>query len=353
MTSTAVEQHSPAALAIRAGQEMWTDKQKAALAVLGIKGASNAELAVFFHYCQRTGLDPFSRQVYGIMRREKQGDAWVDKFTIQVGIDGFRVIRDRIAERKNLRVEYEDTVWYDDDGNGRDVWLGDYPPAACRVVVLVDGRRFPSVLKFSEYCSYNKDGKPIARWATMPAHMIEKCAEANGLRRAFPNDLAGVQLDDETPQQPAMAAPPRGRVTVAEVIERRPAQESGVDPTRPAAPAATSPATDSSTAPAADDPSDLPEDAPGSASGDQLTRLHTILTGLGFKSDDRERKLCVAEAITGRAPLTGPTRGRSSKNLSYTEAEKLIDTLDGFGGDCDDLVAWLDERKPEGAGDDA
>ncbi len=331
MTSTAVEQHSPAALAIRAGQEMWTDKQKAALAVLGIKGASNAELAVFFHYCQRTGLDPFSRQVYGIMRREKQGDAWVDKFTIQVGIDGFRVIRDRIAERKGLRVEYEDTVWYDDDGNGRDVWLADYPPAACRVVVLVDGRRFPSVLKFSEYCQANKDGKPIAQWATKPAHMIEKCAEANGLRRAFPHDLAGVQLDDETPQQPAMAAPPRGRVTVAEVIERRPAA-----PERPAGPA---PDETPASGPAEPAGPGLPEDEPGSADPDgQLKRLHTIFSQLEI--EDREERLAIAEAITGRKPLTGPVRGRSSKNLSFTEARSLVDTLDGFGS-RDELFAHM------------
>jgi phage recombination protein Bet len=235
MTSTALENHAPAALAIRPGQQMWNEKQQAALAVLGIKGASTADLAVFMHVCQNTGLDPFTRQIHGIMRREKvteydngqKNERWVDKFTIQVGIDGFRVIRDRIAERKGLRVEYEDTIWYDADGNGRDVWLWDDPPAACRVVVLVDGRRFPSVLKFSEYCQYSRDGgKPVAQWASKPAHMIEKCAEANGLRRAFPNDMAGIRLEDEMPPAEVNGTtPPRGRVTAGEIIERGPAAE--------------------------------------------------------------------------------------------------------------------------------
>ena len=88
-----------AALAIRPGQVMWTDKQRAALAVLGIKDASNADRAVFMHYCQRTGLDPFSRQIYMIGRSEKQPDGtWRKKWTIQTGIDGFRVNRAR-AER--------------------------------------------------------------------------------------------------------------------------------------------------------------------------------------------------------------------------------------------------------------
>src|SRR5215472_15010100 len=124
------------ALAIRAGQQMFDDKQRAALAVLGIKDATSADLAVFMHVCQRTGLDPFTRQIYMIRRREKSGDEWADKQTIQVGIDGFRVIRERAAERSRTVCEFEDTIWYDADGAEHAVWLSDIPPAACRVVLL-------------------------------------------------------------------------------------------------------------------------------------------------------------------------------------------------------------------------
>lgn len=85
------------------------------------------------------------------------------------------------------------------------------------------------------------------------------------------------------------------------------------------------------------------EDHPGSVSPAQLTKLHTVLTGLGFGSEDREQKLVIAEVITGRAPLTGPTEGRSSKNLSLTEARRLIDTLDGM--DRDQLIAYMAEHE--------
>ena len=95
-------------------------------------------------------------------------------------------------------------------------------------------------------------------------------------------------------------------------------------------------------------PPPQPQDQPGSASKDQLTKLHTILTGLGFGADDREQKLVVAETITGRAPLHGPKRGRSSGNLSFTEARKLIDTLDGTSRD--DLIALM-ATEEAGAGD--
>jgi hypothetical protein len=92
------------------------------------------------------------------------------------------------------------------------------------------------------------------------------------------------------------------------------------------------------------------EDEPGTVSDAQLTKLHTVLTGLGFGGEDREQKLVIAEVITGHDPLTGPEEGRTSKNLSYTEAGKLIDTLDGFA-DRDALIAFMAERQQAGGGD--
>ena len=87
------------------------------------------------------------------------------------------------------------------------------------------------------------------------------------------------------------------------------------------------------------------ENEPGSITEAQLTKLHTVLTGLGFTGDDREQKLVIAETITGRAPLHGPAEGRSSKNLSLSEARSLIDTLDGFDGDREALVVWMASRE--------
>jgi phage recombination protein Bet len=223
MTVTAIDTYQPtAALAIRPGQEMWTPKQRAALTALGIKNASSADLAVFMHYCQKTGLDPFSKQIYMICRQERRGDQWIDKQTIQVGIEGFRVIRDRAAERLGIEVEYEDTIWYDASGGEHKIWLQNEPPSGCTVTVLKNGRRYPGTLRFSEYVQ-SKNGSPTGKWRDAPAHQIEKCAEAFALRRAFPHDLGGVYIEEELPQDlggaPAQARR-SGRVTVAEVIGR-------------------------------------------------------------------------------------------------------------------------------------
>ena len=88
------------------------------------------------------------------------------------------------------------------------------------------------------------------------------------------------------------------------------------------------------------------EDEPGSARPDQLKSLHIILGGLGFATDDREAKLHLAETITGR------DLGGTSKNLSYTEARKLTDTLDGFGGDREKLIAHMATLEQDGDGGD-
>lgn len=196
MTDVAIR-NDAAALAIQPGQDFWNDRQRAALAALGIKDASNADLAVFMHYCQKTGLDPFSRQIYLLARNSRDGDKWVTKQTIQVGIGGFQVIRDRIAQRLGISVEYEDTVWYDAEGGEHQVWLRDEPPAACRIAVLKDGKRFPAIVRYKAYVQTNSRGEPNSMWARMSAEQLEKCAEAKALRRAFPNDLSGVYIPEE------------------------------------------------------------------------------------------------------------------------------------------------------------
>jgi hypothetical protein len=98
------------------------------------------------------------------------------------------------------------------------------------------------------------------------------------------------------------------------------------------------------------------EDEPGTVSDAQLTKLHTVLTGLGFGDGDREQKLTIAEVITGHDPLTGPEEGRTSKNLSYAEARKLIDKLGEFTDengerDRDALIAYMAQREQAGDGD--
>ncbi|MFB7866963.1 phage recombination protein Bet [Streptomyces sp. NPDC056069] len=186
-------------LAIRPDQTIWSPEQRATLRQSGIDDeVTNAELASFLHLCQRTQLDPFSRQIYLIGRYDRRAGRKV--FTPQTGIDGYRVIAHRVAAESREAYGYEDALWCDTSGQWRDVWLSDEPPAAAKVTVLRNGQRFSAVALFREYVQTDRDGKPIGMWRSMPAGQVAKCAEALALRKAFPHDLAGVYTAEEMAQ---------------------------------------------------------------------------------------------------------------------------------------------------------
>lgn len=317
-----------AALAIRSGQAMWDDKQRAALVAMGVSPkATTAELAVFFHQCQKLRLDPFTKQIYLIHRRAKEGDKWVDKPTTQIGIDGFRVTRDRIAGERGVTVEYEETVWYDAQGQGYEVWLWDEPPTACKFVVRVDGRRFPSVLRFNEYCQRDREGNRTGKWRDSHAHQIEKCCEADALRRAFPNDLSGVILEDMAPLDDPDAPPaqPQRRGVTAEQIRQRqtvtatvvtkdPSPADGGSPS--AAPAA--PAQAAGEAPPAGG-----ERPPALIASGQKSRLDKERQRLGYGDSEQDWD----DWLAGLAGLAGLTAIATPGELTQDEAAGILTRL--------------------------
>jgi phage recombination protein Bet len=211
------------ALAIRADQTEWTPAQQAVLQQSGISNeVTAAELSGFLHLCQRTLLDPFSRQIYLIGRYDKRAGRTV--FTPQTGIDGYRVIAHRVVAEARQQFGYEDTQWCDKSGQWRDVWLSDSPPAAAKVTVLRQGQRFSAVALFREYCQTGREGQPIGLWGKMPAGQVAKCAEALALRKAFPHDLAGVYTAEEMAQADNSAPLEQGSAQVRQLRRVQPGE---------------------------------------------------------------------------------------------------------------------------------
>ena len=162
---------------------LWTPEQTQLISTTIAPGCSNDELRLFAYACQRTGLDPFSKQIYAIKR--------AGKMTIQAGIDGLRSIAERTGQ-----LDGSETHWCGEDGVWTDVWLAAKPPAAAKTILHRKGASHPFV-GVARFADYNA-GQGL--WSKMPAAMIAKCSEALALRKAFPADLSGVYSTDEMDQ---------------------------------------------------------------------------------------------------------------------------------------------------------
>jgi phage recombination protein Bet len=164
-------------------------------------GSTNDELALFVQTCNRTGLDPFARQIYAVKRRQKVQGQWVDRLQILTAIDGFRTLADRTGDYDGQ----DGPFFCGEDGQWKDVWLERTPPAAAKVVVYRKSARHPwtATALWREYVPVGSDGQPAFMWQKMSAFMLGKVAESLALRKAF-TQLSGLYTGEEMAQAGGM-----------------------------------------------------------------------------------------------------------------------------------------------------
>lgn len=145
------------------------------------KDASDEEFQHFVAVCKTRGLNPELGHVY--FMKAKRRDGSLGKAAIVLSIGAYRLIAQR-------------TGFYAGSSAGEIRFGNDGKPLTASVTVkkIVQGQlcEFTAIAYFSEHF---RQGSPV--WIDMPITMLEKCAEAKALRKAFPEELAGYYLKDE------------------------------------------------------------------------------------------------------------------------------------------------------------
>ena len=175
------------------------------------RGATDDELMLFLHLAQRSGLDPFSRQIYLIERRANVNGEWKTTRQPQTGIDGLRLIADRTDRYAPGR---EPSFTYDA--------AGALLTATAYVKKFVHGEwhEVAATAHYDEYVQRKKDGQPNQMWGEKPHIMLAKCAEALALRRAFPAEMSGLYTADEIrADESAQAAVSVVNVATGEIVD--------------------------------------------------------------------------------------------------------------------------------------
>lgn len=169
------------------------------------RGVSDVEAQLFIATCQSVGLNPFLHQIWAIPRNvnvgTQQNPRWEKQMTIQTGIDGYRVIRDRLVDAHGnaLFDGMEGPQWSDDNGRSwSDWWDSPKPPKLARVAIYRKGisRPFVAQARWDAYTQNN------AMWKQMGAEQLAKCAEVLALRRAFPADMNALPSGNIAEMEP-------------------------------------------------------------------------------------------------------------------------------------------------------
>lgn len=211
-TSLTVRGEQPAAIA--------TKEQVDLLKQTIAKDCTDIEFSLLMELCRAKRLDPFAKHIQPVKRWDP--DLQKMGLTFQTGIDGFRLI----ALRTGCYTGQDGPHWCGEDGQWVDVWTKNDPPVAARVGVYRKGFERPvyAVAHYSEYVQHKKGGGPNSMWAKMACNQLAKCAEALAIRKAFPEDLAGLYTPDEMKQAelPPMQPEQPAAVAVAAQVVTRP-----------------------------------------------------------------------------------------------------------------------------------
>ncbi len=217
-----VRHEAPRAMVRRDESAGFTESEVDLIKTQIAPGVTDGELKLFLHVCKSRQLDPFSKQIYAVVRKQWNSETRTEekKMVMMTAIDGFRLN----ARRAGVEAIDEPEFFYDARLIGPSNPLG-LVKATVKVWRRGCDRPTVGVAYWDEYVQTKRDGTPSGQWPKMPRTMLGKCAEAQGLRKAAPEELSGLYAPEEMDQMDSerrvLAPPSQERVSVAAVVESR------------------------------------------------------------------------------------------------------------------------------------
>lgn len=181
------------------------------------------EFNLFMEVSRRIGLDPFRRQIYAVVYSKDKPDK--RKMSIITGIDGFRAVAARNGDYRPDENEAE--ITYDESLRNP----ASNPLGIVKAVVRCfkygpdkEWHRLTGVAYWDEFAPLKEGGSMVdtgevwpdsgkpkrqwqgngtftlpqdSKWRSMGRVMIAKCAEAQAIRKGWPEDLSGVYAPEE------------------------------------------------------------------------------------------------------------------------------------------------------------
>jgi phage recombination protein Bet len=148
--------------------------------------ASDAEFSALIKIAMLRRLNPLLQQIHFVKRNQQIDGKWIQRWAAQISIDGFRS-------------KAEETGLYDGQDEPEFIYDANERLIFCKVRIYKKGisRPFVGVAHFTEYAQYTRDGHLTKMWSEKPHVMLAKCAEAQGHRKAFPDELSGLYAPEE------------------------------------------------------------------------------------------------------------------------------------------------------------
>jgi phage recombination protein Bet len=159
------------------------------------KGLTDSEYIAFGTLCAATGLNPIRKEIWAI--KTSQG------LQIMTGLNGYRAIANSHPSYDGM----EGPVFhYDENGNLKSAEVFVYRKDRSRA------HKGYAILK-----EVSNNG-PV--WKQRTHQMLAKCAECDGLRRAFPQEMSGLYAEEEMPSE--FNKPSDNGFTPAKVVQPAP-----------------------------------------------------------------------------------------------------------------------------------